>query len=392
MQSAPYEARVVTHDQGDFSALSGANVLIYFPHGFGDWVQFSTILPLLEPSNRYFITRFGDDSLSLMEDNAFVSPLYCGYNSPNCEDGGLFELRHFGLDYDEVDGSVKTLDLPLALHRRCRELDIDTVFWTSLPETWGEVPFPYHTKARSLLPHLVSEDRLRRADLAAPLPSTIHFQSSPWLARWVESRLTTFGGFGERKLCLISRNGYTTIGKNWGHLFREEVPGRHLREGQECRDFMRLLLKKDPRWMFLIMEDQLFEGDDTMRSPAFHAYSYAQLFGSVGGDAPPFGLVMKALVGPGGPVGRHPRRAGTFVHGEGGPPDGRPLARPPSLLVRRAESKLHSSGQPARPGRGEDLRPGSFEERAGLRYQTRWLDTLRIPGEQVLSAVEALLS
>ena len=30
--------------------------------------------------------------------------------------------------------------------------------------------------------------------------------------------------------------------------------------GEECRDFMRLMLKKDSKWLFLVTEDRLFEG------------------------------------------------------------------------------------------------------------------------------------
>ena len=59
----------VREDRGRFAALRGKRVLIYWPHGFGDWVTFGAIAPLLEPSNTYAITRFGDDYVSLMEGN-----------------------------------------------------------------------------------------------------------------------------------------------------------------------------------------------------------------------------------------------------------------------------------------------------------------------------------
>ena len=88
VRTVPYEARVVTHEAGDFRTITGANVLIYLPHGFGDWVHFSRILPLLEPSNRYFMTRFGDDTVSVMEDDPFAHPLYCGHNATGSADGG----------------------------------------------------------------------------------------------------------------------------------------------------------------------------------------------------------------------------------------------------------------------------------------------------------------
>ena len=392
IRTAPHEARVFTHDRGDFRTVADANVLIYLPHGFGDWVHFSRILPLLDPSNRYYMTRFGDDTISVMEGNEFVAPLYGGHNSPGCDDGGVFEARHFGLDYEQMDGSRQALELPLSLSRRCRDLEIDVLLWTDLPDPWGSRPFPFHTKARHLLPFLVSEERLRQTDLAAPLPSTIRFESSPWLTRWVESRLATVAGFGERKLCLITRNGYTTIGKNWGHFFRDDVPYRTLREGQECRDFMRLLLRKDPRWMFLVMEDQLYEGNDTMRSQALHAYSYAEVFGTSGAGTVPFGLVLKVLVNlaslsvgiPAGPYHLSMAKDGL-------PTVGLWIEQLPTWYDEPRPDAIHLISRNVRE-MGADQRPGSLAGGSGPAHQMRWLDTRRIPGEQVLSAVETLLS
>ena len=54
-------------DRGRFAALRDKRVLIYWPHGLGDWVHFGAVAPLLEPSNVYAITRFGDDYVALFE-------------------------------------------------------------------------------------------------------------------------------------------------------------------------------------------------------------------------------------------------------------------------------------------------------------------------------------
>ena len=72
------------------------------------------------------------------------------------------------------------------------------------------------------------------------------------------------------------------------------------------------------------MEDRLYDGDDTVRVQEFHAYSYAELFGTVGGDTPPFGLVMKALVGLADLAAASPQGR-TTLHGEGRPPHGGPV-------------------------------------------------------------------
>ena len=52
MQTRPYECRVFRSAEDGFENVRNAAVLIYWPHGFGDFVFLSTILPLLEPSNR----------------------------------------------------------------------------------------------------------------------------------------------------------------------------------------------------------------------------------------------------------------------------------------------------------------------------------------------------
>jgi hypothetical protein len=323
-----------------------------------------------------------------LEGCEFAEPLYVGRNPQTTEAPN----KHFGLDYEEIDGSVKALTMPLALHRRCRQFGIDVVYWTSLPETWGDVPFPYHTKPRSQIPYLVSEERLARVDLSQPLKNPINFISSSWVTRWVEARLSSWGGFGERRLCLISRNGYTSIGKNWGHLFRDDVPGHRLREAQECRDFMRLMLRKDPHWMFLVMEDRLYEGDDTVRSADLHAYSYAELFGPIGGQSPPFGLIMKELANradlavgvPAGPYHLCMAKPGL-------PTVGLWIDHLPSWYDEPKPEAVHLISRNVRD-KGLDRRPGSVLDRPGLNYRARLLDTRHIPGEQVLSAVEELLS
>jgi hypothetical protein len=391
MHTATYQAKVFSDDSGDFRKVSNANVLIYFPHGFGDWVQLSYVLPLLEPSNRYWITRFGDDNVALMENDAQVNPIYLGVNSAHCDDGKAFGCQHFGLDYERVNGSVQELHLPLPLHDACRRNEIDTVLWSSYPETWGYQQFPYHSKPRNLIPNLVREELLEKIDLGLPLKSSIRFEVSPWVHRWVESKLMNFVGLRGHRLCVIGRSGYSAVDKNWGHLWREDLPLDRRREGEECRDFMRLMLRKDKRWTFLVVEDRLYDGDDTVRSPDLHACSYAELFGTPETSCLPFGLVMKVVLNlaelcvgvPAGPYELSMAKPQL-------PTVGIWIQHLPSWYDEPKAASLHVIGRNVREC-GRDERPGSFSRSNGIDFRTMWVDTRIITGEQVMTAVEQLI-
>ena len=386
-----WSARVYTHDCGNFKHLTGANILIYFPHGFGDWVQLSCILPLMHPSNKYWMVRFGDDYTAVMENSRFVTPVYLGINPIQCSDGGAFHNTHFGLSEDACDGSVRRLSIPLSLYDFCQTHEIDTVLFLPYPEVWGHVEFPFHTKARHMLPYLIDPTWLNSRTIARPLKSAISFEVDPKVMNWVRTRLQNFAGYGGRKLCLISRNGYTSCGKNWGHLWREELPVGQQREGEECRDFMRLLLHKDPHWMFLVMEDALYSGDDTVRSEALNAYSFVQLFGHSSTNSLPFGLVLKALM----------NMADLSIGVPTGPyhlsmikPDlptvGIWIEHLPSWYDEPKDASVHVISRNIREHKLDKL-PGSFPHCGELRYKCHWQDTRVITGQQVLEAVESLI-
>ncbi|MHB8521774.1 MAG: hypothetical protein ACYDH9_13575 [Limisphaerales bacterium] len=390
--SRPYRAAFFRDVGGRFKSVTNANVLIYWPHGFGDWVFLSYILPLLEPSNHYWITRFGDDTVCLMEDNDWITPLYMGVQSPSCDHGGAVRNRHFGILPETEDGTEREFLFPLPLYRACVECEINVVLKGDFPETWGHLAFPFHTKGRRAARQLVTDERLASVDWARPLDSTISFKVEPCLTRWVEAQLRSKAGFGERKLCMIARNGYTTVGKNWGHRWREDLPTDSRREGEECREFMRLMLRRDPKWLFLVMEDRLYEGEHTLRSAEFNAVSYAELFGEVGSSHLPFGLMAKALVNltdlavgvPTGPF--HLCMAKSEV-----PTVGICLEQFPSWYDEPKATAIHVLSRNLREA-GLFNRPGSFERRDNLKFRVMWVDTRVILGEQVLDAVAQLMS
>jgi len=387
MRSATFRTRVFSDDLGAFHQVKNARVLIYFPHGFGDWVQLSYVLPILEPSNRYWITRIGDDNVAVMEGNPHVTPVYLG-NNVVADDWD--NTRHLGMDGEPLDGVPMELGVPLSLYEVCSQNHIDVVFWTGFPETGGYTAPPFQSKARNMIRSIASS-RSAGTSLMRPLRSSISFEVTPWLQQWVEARLKNWIGFGERKLCIIGRNGYTSVGKNWGHLWRHDLPVGRRREGEECRDFMRLMLRKDPRWTFLSIEDRIFEGEHTVRDPGVHAYSFAELFGPVASSNVPFGILMKALIRvanlvvgvPAGPY--HLAMAKAEV-----PTLGIWIEHLPAWFDEPKACSVHVVSRNVRD-QGLDRLPGSIAASSEMAFRMIFVDTRIITGEQVMEAVASLL-
>ena len=223
--------------------------------------------------------------------------MYVGIDSCHCGDGALIGMQHFGDRHLDSDGSVKTVEIPHSLYVGCRANNIEVLIDIPFGESHGGEPFPFHTKARKMLKRLVSEERLNSFRLNRPLPSTINFSVSPNVQQWVDARLRNGLGLDATKhLCVITRSGYTSVYKNWGHRWREEMPLGKRFEGEECRDFVKLLKAKNERWRILVMEDRLFDGNDSVSDFSIGCLSYAQLFdGDLGGPLP-FAWILKAVL------------------------------------------------------------------------------------------------
>ncbi len=391
VHARPYRANVYTRDHGRFRDVRGANVLIYFPHGLGDWVQLAYALPLLETSNRYWITRFGDDNVALMEGHPTVTPVYLGLNGTQNGDGTAFGNRNFGLGDDAADGAERELQLPASLYELCVRERIGALLWSPFLETSGGTAFPYHSKARYFARGAAPAAQTVSLDFGVPLKSSLAFDVPAWAGQWVESRLRNMLGLSGRKLCIIVRNGYTSVGKNWGHRWREELPVARRREGEECREFMRLMRSKDPRWIFLVTEDRLFEGDDTVRAAELNCCSYAEVFGVVNSPSIPCGLVMKVLANiadlcvgvPAGPY--HLCMTKPEL-----PTVGVWLEHLPSWYDEPKDASIHVVSRNVRD-HALDRKPGSFFEKGQLRFRTLTVDTRVVHGADVMAAVEALL-
>lgn len=356
-------ARAMREDRGRFARLRDARVLVYWPHGLGDWVHLGSILPLLEPSNAYAIVRFGDDYGSVMENQAYVTPLRSGVRAPGT--GAELGAAHLGVELRRLNGGRATLALPAPIDGAVRAFAPDTLLWTDYPETEGRTGYPFHTKARNLARLIVRPDRLAQFDLARPLPNAIAFTAPVETQRRVDERLAAFAPPGT-KLCIVSRAGVTAARKNWG-------------DGSEARAFVHLMRGDDPKWRFISMDGEaLSEG----------VASYRDVFGTVD---EPFARVFKAVVA----------RAALFVGVPAGPLHvtmargdvpvvGLWLAHHPDWYDEPNPSAIHLVGKYVRDRRF-DRRVASTTKPPSLAHRIEYLETSDVPAAAVLDAVRSLL-
>lgn len=354
---------VMREDRGRFARMRDARVLIYWPHGFGDWIHFGAVLPLLEPSNTYAITRFGDDYVSVMEGSGAVVPLFSGARAPS--DGEEFGARHLGLRLSACNGRARRLELPETLGDAVTAFAPDVVLWTDYPETEGRTAFPFHTKARNLARLLISPERLAAFDLAGPLRNAIDFAPAPAVARAVDERLARFVGPGVR-LGVISRSGFTAARKNWG-------------DGSEAREFVSAMRRVAGNWRFISMDDEDL-GDGTA--------GFRALFGDLD---EPFARKLKALsarielfVGiPAGPL--------HFILARGHIPTvGVWRAHHPDWYDEPNPDAVHLVGKLVRD-RGFDRRVASSTKPAALQHRIEYLENDEFGAERVVEAARRVI-
>lgn len=351
----------VREDRRRFAALRDRRVLIYWPHGLGDWVHLSTILPLLERSNAYAIARFGDDYVSLMEGNGFVEPLWSGIRAP--DDGRRLGTPHLGLRLKDCNGRNRSLALPSPLAEAVARFSPDTLLWTDYPETEGRTPYPFHTKARNLARLLVRRDRLATIDLSVPLASTLDFSVPAAIRQRVEERLAQFVPDGTR-LGVISRSGVTAARKTWG-------------DGSEARDFV-AAMRRQAAWRFISMDEEPL-GDGVA--------GFRAIFGDID---EPFARIYKALTAyidlfvgiPAGPLHLTLARGGIPVVGLW-------MAHHPDWYDEPNPAAIHLVGRYVRDRRF-DRRPATATKPASLAHRITYLDSLEIPAQAVLAAASAV--
>ena len=378
-----------TYRQGSdrFWEVRNSGILVYWPHGVGDWVFLSYILPLLEPSNKYFVTRSGDDTVALFDGSQAASPVYSGFDSTQTSDGAEVNLPHFGIRRD-ARGAV----LPQSLADVVQREQITGLLDVPFLETFGRASFPFHSKARYMLQQLVRTDRLKTLDLGRPLKSGLCCAAPAFVRQWVESRLRSTTGWNGKRLCVVVRSGYTSTGKNWGHRWREDLPIDQRSEGEECRSFLRSLQRRDPGWVFVSMEDRMHDGNDTIRNRAVGSFSFAELFSGESGGPLPFAVVLKALLSFADLVVGVP--AGPYHYAmavPGLPVIGLWAEHFPSWYDEPKSESLHLISRNVWAGE-LGRRPGSFTTAGDLEFRTTCLESRVIPGDAVVEAVEGLLT
>ncbi len=348
-------------DHGRFAALRGARVLIYWPHGLGDWATLGVVAPLLEPSNRYAITRFGDDYTSLLHDNPILRPLYSGVRAPG--DGAAQGARHLGLTLAHCDGRKVHLALPEPLDEAIAAFAPEVLLWSDYPETEGRTPFPYHTKARNLARRLVCAERLRGFDLGAPLPNAIDFSPAPAALRAVDARLDA-AGFSGTRIGLLSRTGFTAPRKNWG-------------DGSQARAFVAAMRARGFR--FVSMDDEAL-GENVV--------GFRALFG----DLPlPFARVLNALLARSELVVGVPAGPFHVAMARGGIPTvGIWMAHHPDWYDEPNAVSVHLVARFVRE-RGFHRRAATVTKPPALRHRIEYLESAEVPADAAIAAAEQVL-
>ena len=361
--NATLRVRAMREDRRRFAAVRNARVLIYWPHGLGDWVHAGAVVPLLEPSNTYAITRFGDDYVSLMDNAAGIVPLYGGVRTPS--DGADRGAAHLGLTLRKCNGGNADLQLPRPFDDAVGGFAPDVALWTDYPETEGRTAYPFHTKARNLARLLVRPERLATFDLAVPLRNAIDFVAPEGVQRLVDGRLAEFAPPGTR-VGVISRTGVTASRKNWG-------------DGSEARAFVAAMRRQRADWRFISMD-----GEDLGEGSA----SFRAIFGQLD---EPFARLYKAVaqrvalfVGiPAGPL--------HLVMARGGVPTvGLWLSHHPDWYDEPNPDAVHLIGRYVRE-RGFDRRPATTTKPPSLQHRVRYLETNGVAADDVVEAAAAVI-
>jgi hypothetical protein len=343
-------------DRQRFARLRNERAVLYWPHGLGDWVHLGVLAPLLEPSNRYAVTRAGDDYVAMLDGQQMLQPLYGGSLAPSDRLDG--EPAHWGLRQSALRGSAVAATLAHDFAPVLRAFDPTALLWTDYPETEGRSAFPYHTKIRNLARLLVEPKRLATFDLSQPLANALEFTVPAAVQRAIDQRIATFAPPGTR-IAILSRAGVTAPRKNW--------------DVAQARQFAAGLRAYDSRWRLLSMD-----GDDFEATADFRA-----VFGDL---QIPFATAFKAVLQrsellagvPAGPLHVAMSSNALAVVGIW-------RAHHPDWYDEPNARAIHVVGSIVRE-RKFHLRPATTTKPASLQHRLTYVDAPEIPAEAVLAA------
>lgn len=372
----------------DIRELRDANIVIYFPHGLGDWVMFSCVAPFLNcNNNQLYITRFGDDYVSLQNNSNTLRPLYSGLPNVHCNDGHDYDRHHFHFHIPDA-----TLKVTATMAAKLQAINCTHICFDGFPEVGGNYyEFPFHSKPRNVLRKIYhAMSAVEKATLNNPLPSCVNTHANDLLTEFVLTRLRQHTPYNSKtKLILISRYGLTSCGKNWGHLFRSE---QYPNEADECREFISLCRKKNSNTVFVSLEHVGVSGAGSLIDAQNNVFGFHNLFGNDAGCSifTPFASTLLALMrvadihvgcptGSSGVATLFPNLTNVIVWIELFPSwYFEPTANTVNLI---SANSLHQ----------RQNQVGSFDSNKNVCYRNAYVDTLNVSGEAVFNFVEFAL-
>ena len=202
-----------------FSRLRDARVLVYWPHGLGDFVHLGTILPALEPSNTYTITRIGDDFVSIFDGARDVSTIQTGIR--RIDDGSSYGSRHLGINFKHIRNGPMEVVLPDPLTSLVHPAQFDAILYTDYPEPAGKLRFPRFSKARAAIAALASH-RIDAVQWNEPLQNCLSFSPTAAVDEAVSAEFARRFG-AQSRVMLLGTGGHTEPRKEWPSEYEREL-------------------------------------------------------------------------------------------------------------------------------------------------------------------------
>lgn len=287
----PYSIKYLASLQ-QLHAEKDINALIYFPHGLGDIVMFTSVARFFTTKNkRLFFTRHGDDYVAGVEGAEHLTPIYTGVKNPHTNDGAYLGHKHFDIRRNGASINVTGL-----MFDALTQNNVTHVLNEPFYEPGANRQFPLHSKQRICLNNIYTALTAEEKSLLnEPLPPAINTVPSQVVLNAVIARLKTQTTWRSgHPLIVITRYGATSAGKNWGHLFRDDC---FPNEGDEAREFIRLCLQKNPNTVFISMEHSQVSGVNSLRDKTLQTHSYSDLFSPLNENefSIPYVSILRAL-------------------------------------------------------------------------------------------------